>query len=118
MIPSPHFQILVREVAVALPVGGRTTDLDVRVNLRLGTSVTGPFTGDPDDINLTVDYSCIVRHILGPFRDEGPFVDADTLARTLGRFIFAFDGRILTQRIGIHSPADPGFTCQIELERD
>lgn len=118
MIPSPHFQILVREVAVALPIAGRAADLDIRVNLRLGTSITGPFTGDPDDINLTVDYSKIVRHILGPFRDGGPFADAEGLARVLGCFIFDFDPRILSQRIGIHSPSDPAFTCQIELERD
>ncbi|MFV3130622.1 hypothetical protein [Niveispirillum sp. KHB5.9] len=117
MIPSPHFQILVREVATRLPVAGRTDDLDIRVNLRLGTSVTGPFTGDPDDISMTVDYSKIVRHILGPFRDEGPFTDADAMAQALGRFIFDFDTRILSQKIAIHSPADPGFTSQIALER-
>lgn len=118
MIPSPHFQILVREVAVTLPVAERPADLDIRINLRLGTNIAGPFTGDPDDINLTVDYSKIVRHILGPFRADGPFADAEGLARVLGRFIFDFDHRILSQRIGIHSPSDPAFTCQIELERD
>lgn len=117
MIPSPHFQILVREVAVALPVTGRADDLDIRVNLRLGTSVTGPFTGDPDDITMTVDYSKIVRHILGAFRNDGPFLDAESMAHALGRFIFDFDTRILSQKISIHSPADPGFTGQIALER-
>ncbi|MBJ7415258.1 MAG: hypothetical protein JHC88_07355 [Niveispirillum sp.] len=117
MIPSPHFQILVREVAVTLPVAGRAGDLDCRINLRLGTSVKGPFTGDPDDISMTVDYSQIVRHILGPFRDNGPFVDAEGVASALGRFIFAFDGRILTQKISVASPADPGFACFVELER-
>ncbi|MGQ3045284.1 MAG: hypothetical protein ACT6Q8_11160 [Niveispirillum sp.] len=117
MIPSPHFQILVREVAVMLPVAGRVGDLDCRINLRLGTSVTGPFTGDPDDISMTVDYSQIVRHILGPFCDNGPFVDAEGVARTLGRFIFAFDDRIVTQKISVASPADTGFACQIDLER-
>ena len=117
MIPSPHFQILVREVAVLLPVAGHAEGLDCRINLRLGTSVTGPFTGDPDDITMTVDYSQIVRHILGPFRDNGPFADAEGVARTLGRFIFAFDGRILSQKISVASPADPGFACHIDLER-
>lgn len=117
MIPSPHFQILVREVAVTLPVAGRTGDLECRINLRLGTSVTGPFTGDPDDISMTVDYSQIVRHILGPFRNNGPFADAEGVARTLVRFIFAFDSRILTQKVSVTSPADPGFACQIDLER-
>lgn len=117
MIPSPYFQILVREVAVALPVAGRAGALDIRINLRLGTSVTGPFTGDPDDISMTVDYSKIVRHILGPFREAGPFIDAEAMANALGRFIFDFDARILSQKISIHSPADPGFTTHIALER-
>ena len=100
-----------------LPVAGRAEDLDCRINLRLGTNVTGPFTGDPDDISMTVDYSQIVRHILGPFHDNGPFADAEGVARALGRFIFAFDGRILSQKISVVSPTDPGFACLIDLER-
>lgn len=100
-----------------LPLAGYTEDLDCRINLRLGTSVTGPFTGDPDDISMTVDYSQIVRHILGPFRNNGPFADAEGVARALGRFIFAFDGRILSQKISVASPADPGFACVVDLER-
>lgn len=117
MPSSPAFQILVRELAVTLPVTGHAGGLDCRINLRLGTDVMGPFTGDPDDIRLTVDYSLIVRHVLGPFRDDGPFVDAGAVANILGRFIFAFDTRILTQKISVTSPADPDFTCQLELER-
>ncbi|MFV3077246.1 hypothetical protein [Niveispirillum fermenti] len=117
MTPSPYFQILVREVAASLPVAGRPDGLPCLINLRLGTNVTGPFTGDPDDIGMTVDYSQIVRHILGPFAQKGPFADAPSLAQALADFIFAFDDRILSVKLALRSPADPGFDHQMEWER-
>lgn len=117
MKPSPYFRILVREVAAPLPVAGRAEPVPCRINISLETNVAGPFTGNPEDIGMTVDYSRIVRHILGPLADEGPFADAAAIAAALARFIFAFDDRILSVTLSIASDAVAGFDHQMTLER-
>lgn len=117
MTQSGFLQILVRDVAVSLLVAGRSQPLDCLINLRLGTNIKGPFTGDPADIDITVDYSHIVRHILGPLAASGPFTDAHAVAESIASFVFAFDDRIIGQKIGIQAGEYPDFHCQIERER-
>lgn len=117
MKPSPYFRILVREVAASLPVVGQAAPVPVRINISLETNVAGPFTGNPEDVGLTVDYSRIVRHILGPLADEGPFADAAAIATALVRFIFAFDDRILAVTLTVASDTIAGFHHQIHGER-
>jgi hypothetical protein len=108
---NQNLRILIKQVAVELPLGVPPVATPCRFSLTLETDIAGPFLGDTDDLEITIDYSRIVRHILHVLPGSGPFVDAATVADTVLAYVVGFDRRIIGQRLRM-------IAGNIELERE
>lgn len=107
---NENLRILIKQVAVELPLGVPPAATPCLFSLTLETDIAGPFLGDTDDLHITIDYSQIVRHILQVLPGQGPFSDAATVAESVLAYVTAFDERITGQHLRMQAG-------HLELER-
>lgn len=108
---SQNLRILIKQVAVELPLGVPPVATPCRFSLTLETDIAGPFLDDTDDLEITIDYSRIVRHILHVLPGLGPFTDAATAADAVLAYVVGFDERITGQHLHMVAGA-------LEVERE
>ena len=108
---------MVTDAAATLPLAGRR-DVPVLISVVLEAAVAGPFTGDPDDIRLTVDYSRVARFILTDLAGCGPFADARAAARRVADFTYALDPRVCAVHITIRAAGGGPPDMEFHLDRE
>jgi dihydroneopterin aldolase len=108
---NQNLRILIKQVTVELLLGVPPMATTCRFSLTLETDIAGPFLGDTDDLEITIDYSRIVRHILQVLPGSGPFADAATLADAVLAYVVGFDERITAQHLRM-------VAGNVELERE
>lgn len=108
---NQNLRILIKKVVVELPMGVPPTATPCQFSLTLETDIAGPFLGDTDDLEITIDYSRIVRHILHTLPELGPFADAASVADAVLAYVIAFDDRIIGQHLCL-------IAGNVELERE
>jgi dihydroneopterin aldolase len=106
-----NLRILIKQVAVDLPLGVPPAATPCLFSLTLETNIAGPFLGDTDDLHITIDYSRIVRHILQVLPGQGPFADPAAVTDAVLAYVMGFDKRITAQHLWMQAGG-------MELERE
>lgn len=111
-----RLRIVVTDAALSLDLGGRP-DVPLLISLLVTADVPGPFTGDPGDIALTVDYSRIARFLVNDLAKAGPFADLDAVGRAVADYTLALDPRVVSLQISIRGAADGTPSLTLDVER-
>ena len=114
-----RLRIVVTDAAAKLRIGAADGQPDgFLISLLVTADVPGPFTGDPGDIALTVDYSRIARFLVNDLPDAGPFPDLESVGGAIADYTLALDPRVLSVQITIRGAADgtPSFTLDVERQ--